>query len=128
MGFLMQLGLIILLFTSVLIAYLFKPLNYEVNDRFLSIKRPLKSVFIELDSIEDIRIYPKGGVTVRTFASGGFFGYFGKFHNDNIGDMTYYATSSNNKILIVLKSGENIVVTPDDEKMLEILKSSIQKQ
>ena len=56
--------------------------------------------------------------TIRTFGVGGLFGYFGKFRNSKIGTMTWYATMRNQAILINLKDGQRIVITPDNPESL----------
>jgi len=60
--------------------------------------------------------------SIRTFGSGGLFGYFGKFYNTKYGDMTWYATRVSRFVMVELKGGEHIVLTPDQEDLVEKLK------
>ncbi len=50
----------------------------------------------------------------RTFGVGGLFGYSGHYHNETIGDMTFYATQNKNWVLVHTIKGESIILTPDD--------------
>jgi hypothetical protein len=96
--------------------YGFSPQSYWLEDGVLTVKRAFKSRKIYLDQISEIRPVEEGEMkrTVRTFGSGGLFGYFGKFYNSTFGSMTWYATKRKEMVLIVLKRGEKIIITPDD--------------
>ena len=57
---------------------------------------------IPLNSIHSIDIISTTTISgsIRLFASGGFFGYFGIFKNKNIGKYTMYATELKNLIMV----------------------------
>ncbi len=57
--------------------------------------------------------------SLRTFGSGGLFGYFGKFYNDKFGDMTWYATRVSHFVMVELKDGRHLVLTPDQDGLDE---------
>ncbi|MFM7328528.1 MAG: PH domain-containing protein, partial [Bacteroidota bacterium] len=62
--------------------------------------------------------------SIRLFGSGGLFGYFGKFRNSTFGTMNWYATRLGKFVVIILRSGEKFVVTPDDESFAAHLRSA----
>ena len=107
-----------LLFFILVIAgcYLFSTKKYLLNGKELIIVRPIKERIILLSDIEEIRPVAKGEMrwTIRTFGVGGLFGYYGKFYNRKFGSMTWYTTQLKNRIFIRIKSGEKIIITPDD--------------
>lgn len=52
--------------------------------------------------------------SIRTFGVGGLFGYFGKFANAKLGNMTWYATRRDKTVLIKTAGNKKIILTPDD--------------
>ena len=102
-----------------LMAYLFRPLYYELTGSELIIHRPIKDVKIVRQNI--LRAEPvdkkqlKG--TIRLFGVGGFFGYYGKFTNSRFGSMTWYATRKDNTILLTTGDKKKILLTPDEPEL-----------
>lgn len=112
----------IVLLTS-LICYLFHPSGYWVDDTTLIINRPLKNVVIPKSAIQKAELLTAADMkwSIRTFGVGGLFGYFGKFTNTKIGNMTWYATQRKNYVLIVT-GGSRLILTPDNaEAFLQAL-------
>lgn len=62
---------------------------------FGTINIPIKDI-IEIKAIEN----SETAFSIRTFGSGGLFGYLGKFKNKKLGSYTMYATNVNELILI----------------------------
>ncbi len=95
---------------------LLKPLNYEITENELIIRRLIKSVHIERSDIESIELLDKSELkgTVRTFGVGGLFGWYGKFANSKLGDMTWYVTRRDKPVLIIKKDGKKILISPDE--------------
>jgi hypothetical protein len=110
------LPLAILLMIIYLICMLLKPLNYEITENELIIRRLIKSVHIERSDIESIELLDKSELkgTVRTFGVGGLFGWYGKFANSKLGDMTWYVTRRDKPVLIIKKDGKKILISPDE--------------
>ena len=54
------------------------------------------------------------------FGSGGFFGYYGWFHNMEMGLFKAYSTNRQNAILIKIVGGKKILISP--ERPAEFLK------
>ncbi len=94
---------------------LFRPLNYQVTDKYLIIHRPLKDVIVERKTIASVERLDDVTVqkSVRTLGVGGLFGYFGKYANRKNGSMTWYATKRNHAVMICTDDNKKIVLTPD---------------
>jgi hypothetical protein len=106
--------LMLLVFIPVL---LYRPKGYEIDPEAIIIKRDVKDLRIEKKDIEFIRPLEREEMrgTIRTFAVGGIFGYFGKYLNSQLGGFIMYATNMNNLILIATKTGKKFVISPDDK-------------
>ncbi|SKB48019.1 PH domain-containing protein [Dyadobacter psychrophilus] len=98
------------------ITYAFRPVDYQVTRDKLIIRRPLNEVVIERSNIAKVEALETDQLrwSFRTFGVGGLFGYFGKFYNFKIGNMTWYATRRKNAVLIKTIKGKNIIITPDE--------------
>lgn len=110
------LPLAILLIAIYLICWSLKPLRYEISDDEIIIRRWIKSVHINKSEIESLKFLDKNELagSLRTFGVGGLFGWYGKFTNKELGDMTWYITRRDKPILIMTKMGKNILISPDD--------------
>lgn len=116
---------ILLLFIAILLgSFLFAPQSYSLSNNEIIINRPIKNRKINIYDIEEVRIIPDTEIKglIRTFGVGGVFGYFGKHYNSKLGNITLYATQRKNYILIQMKQGKKIIITPNDIKMLEKIK------
>jgi hypothetical protein len=110
----------VILFLVYLFCFLYRPIDYRTTDNQLIVNRLVKKVILDKSEVLNIEFLTNEGLkgTIRTFGVGGLFGYFGKFRNSNIGNMTWYTTRRNNAILINLKDGRKIVITPDNPESL----------
>jgi len=110
------LPLAILLLSIYLICWYLKPLRYEISPDELIICRLFKSVRIKRSEIENLTLIDKNKLngTIRTFGVGGLFGWYGKFSNNELGDMTWYLTRRDKPILISTKANKKILISPDD--------------
>jgi hypothetical protein len=117
-------GAPMLAIAALIVSYIYRPIKYVLtSDSFLVI-RPIGSKKFPLQDIREARLIEKGElmVAIRTFGSGGFFGYYGKYYNRKLGYMTWYTTQRRNRILIQMNNGKKIVISPDDLSLLEKLK------
>lgn len=120
------LPLAILLIIIYLICLYLKPLRYEIREDEIIIRRLIKSVRIRRSDIESLKLLDKSAIkgTVRTFGVGGLFGWYGKFANSQLGDMTWYVTRRDKIVLINKKDGKKILISPDEaENFVEALKA-----
>jgi hypothetical protein len=97
------------------ICYLLSPIDYSIESGKLIIRRPWKNVVIDRDKITHVELLKdeKLKKSIRTFGSGGLFGFFGKFYNAKIGNMIWYATRMN-RVVLVQAENKNIILTPDE--------------
>lgn len=112
-------------------ALCFTPIDVNVDDNEVKIRRPLKSRRIKMSEIQSAEPYqvpqkPNGkafrSMPVRTF------GHWGHYHDDNIGDYFAYYGKPENTVLITLKDGRKYVVGGSDAKALaDAINSKISK-
>ncbi|MDX5346608.1 MAG: PH domain-containing protein [Hymenobacteraceae bacterium] len=119
---------LVLLVSILGVTFCISPRGYILTRNRLIIKRIFSDRLIFVKDIKQARLLQPDEMkgTIRTFGSGGLFGYFGKFYNNHLGIFTAYMTQRKNKILIRLYSGEDIIVTPDDMYFLEDLQKQLQ--
>lgn len=117
--------ILLVMLTTFVGAYLFSVRGYLIKGDTLIIRRHVRPRNIAFADIESVRMpVPKEfSGTIRTFGVGGLFGYFGTFWNRRLGSMTWYATQAKNRVLIKTKSGKKIVITPDDVRLFDLLRS-----
>jgi len=98
--------------------------GYSLQPQELRIIRLGWSKDIPYNDIVDIEYSPDAMMgSLRKFGIGGFFSYYGMFKNRVLGDYKAYATHRKNTVVITIKSGKKIVVTPSDpERFVEDLK------
>jgi hypothetical protein len=98
----------------------FAPRYYLIKDDGIIIKKVIGKIIIhkkEVESITMIKSEMLNGV-IRTFASGGFFGYYGLFYSNSMKKITMYAGSiSKNLVLIKLKTGKSYIITPKEPEI-----------
>lgn len=111
-----KLFLMIFFILILVITYILSVNSYEINKSNITIKRLSYNITIEFNQIKNIEKLEDGKLTwsLRTFGSGGLFGYFGKFWNKEFGNMTWYATRRDKAIMIITNEDAKIVITPDD--------------
>lgn len=66
----------------------------------------------DIKSVELIEKATLSG-TIRTFGVGGLFGWYGKFANSQLGNMTWYLTRRDKPVLILKKDSKKILISPD---------------
>lgn len=94
--------LTIILLTTVIAGVGYMPIRLKANDEKVTVRRLFGSLEILLNEVIDTRRIFKSEIdgSIRTFGSGGLFGYLGRFKNDRLGNYTMYATELNNLILV----------------------------
>lgn len=98
------------------VTYSFRPIDYDITDEQLIIHRTINDVIIKRQDIKHVTPISKDQMkwTIRTFGVGGLFGYYGKFVNSKLGDMTWYATRRDKTVLIETVDNKKLIVTPDE--------------
>lgn len=101
-----------------LIAYIYAPRGYVINENGLTIKLGISSIIIPMSEITRIYNIPKEQMnnTNKSFASGGLFGYYGRFENKTLGSFKMYAGRFDSLIIIVKSNGDKIIISPEKPK------------
>jgi len=101
-----------------IIGYLLAPSGYEVRDDAFAIQRHgISPILIPLATVGSVEQASRDQVfrgAVRWAASGGLFGYYGAFQSPGLGYFKAYATDADRLVILRLKSGSPVVVSPDD--------------
>lgn len=116
-----ELGDMVPIYTSVAllliygISYAFSPINYRLTAQELIVHRFLTNATIDRQTIKSVDLIDRSQLnwSVRTFGVGGLFGYYGKFFNSKLGNMTWYATRKDKTVLITTMNNKKIIITPD---------------
>jgi hypothetical protein len=98
------------------LAFVFRPINYNLTADKLIIHRRFADVKIDRNQIKSVELLDKDkiGWTIRTFGVGGLFGYYGKFANRKLGSMTWYATRKDRTVLVQTVDNKKIILTPNE--------------
>ena len=112
----MMLFMVFFLPIVLVIAYLLAPKQYEVSDNELVFVNNFGKKVILKNNIDKVNAITKTdlGFAIRTFGSGGLFGYYGMFRSKNLGKMRWFCTRKDNLVLIETKDGNQYMASPDD--------------
>jgi hypothetical protein len=107
----------IFVFAPLFVTSFFIPISYSISEKEIIIHKIIGKTFIHKNDIDDIFVihsHDLQGMS-RTFASGGFGGYFGKYSSPKYGIIHVYAgTLSKNLIMIQLKDNTLYLITPKE--------------
>ena len=97
-----------------IVSTLFMIRGYVVTESQLIIPRLLWSNKFELSDLTEVTVEPHAmAKSIRMMGSGGFFGFFGRFRNQELGNYQAFVTDRSRSV--VLKFGsKTIVVSPHD--------------
>jgi hypothetical protein len=103
-------------FLALGITAFYRTKGYGLDAEGLHIYRPIGEVKYALHNIRSVASVTARdlGFGIRTFGSGGFLGYFGKFYYRNYGHVTLYVTDREKMLLITLADDKKIIISPDD--------------
>ncbi len=89
----------------IIMGALFLPLQVSVTNDEICINRGIGNVSIKTIDIREIRRTSTSDTqnSIRTFGSGGLWGFLGKFKNSGLGDYTMYVTNTSNMITVKTK-------------------------
>lgn len=110
-------SLSILLILIIAISYILSTDSYSIiPGEMLVIHKVIGNIMIPCNNIQHIDIIHPNilWLSIRTFGSGGLFGYFGYFYNKEYGRMQWYATQRKNCLVLITNNGKKILITPDD--------------
>ena len=119
------------LFIVLILSWGYAPKSYSIDDGRVCVNRMLMQPFeILISDIASVEVVPKQRLkgSIRTFGSGAFFGYYGRFTNRHFGAMRWYATNLNNAVLIRTRENKKIILTPNErDSFINAIQSSIKK-
>lgn len=118
--------LLILLVIILLPALFFAPVSVLTDGQMLAVRRPLKTKYIHVDDIAEVRYAPPTMGAKRICASGGFLGYWGWFNEKPEGNYFGYFGRSSDTFLLILKNGRQYMIGCDDSsEVADILRNAI---
>lgn len=127
MGLVIVSGVALLIFAINVLVLFWVPKDYRVTkDKVvvMGIFRPIKE--INRQEIRKVEVVDNAlRDAIRTFASGGLYGYFGKFSSDRFGYFDMYAGSSGKRAVLIesLSNQKLILVPPDAEAFVALFKN-----
>ncbi len=102
----------LLLLTVVLITYGFSPRGFSLSPDGLRIHRPFGAHVLPYDRIRSARRAQPGELCgLRTFGSGGMFGFFGWFWSRRLGH--YRAFVTNRREMVLVEAERPYLLTPE---------------
>lgn len=115
-GWIERILLTIFIAGSLLVAFLLRPVKFSIDTTQLVLHKGWGKTHIALaDITEALAVTGTDlGTGIRTFGSGGFFGYFGRFRYQKVGAVTAFVTDRAKMVLIKTKSGKKYLISPDD--------------
>ncbi len=88
----------------------YTPMSVSVTANSLNVNRSLRVKSIPFDEIESIRLWPPTMGERRVCGSGGWFGYWGWFHDRELGHYFAYYGKSSDCFLVRLRNGRSYVI------------------
>lgn len=123
-GLTLTIGVIIITWTFLVGLYM--PLSIYTEEDALVVKRAFKEKRIPYVNIQDIRPCPPTMAERRLLGSGGFFGYWGWFHEKDLGKYFAYYGKASDCFLVILKDGSQYMLGCEDpSRVVELIKSRI---
>lgn len=121
--------LTIILLTTVIAGVGYMPIRLKANDEKVTVRRLFGSLEIPLHEVIDTRRIFKSEIdgSIRTFGSGGLFGYLGRFKNDRLGNYTMYATELNNLILVRTNNKKYVFSCSRPQEFVEFVNLQIKQ-
>ena len=105
---------LVFLVTPVIVAFALRgeaPTGYTLDDNVVRIERRAGAFTIPLSAIREVREIPPQVTFIRIGGSGGWYGYYGEFKSRDLGQVTMYATRSDDRVFLAT-DGRNYVITP----------------
>ena len=121
---------LIVVFIATIIGGLgYMPIRLTIGNDKIILHRLFGAINIPIKDIIAIKAIPNSetAFSIRTFGSGGLFGYLGKFKNKKLGYYTMYATDINELILIRTARKTYVFSCRNRDKFIESVKLTIIK-
>ncbi len=95
-----------------LLAWAYSPQKYILSEKGITIKRPIKPIFIPVEKIRKVEEKDfKSYKLIRKWRNGGLFSITGSFWSKEEGTMHFYAKNGN---YVMIHADKKYVLSPDD--------------
>jgi hypothetical protein len=114
---------------TIVIGSCYVPIRLKASGDKITIRLLLVSQEIPLNEVIEVRQISKFDVSgsIRTFGSGGLFGYLGRFKSNKLGNYTMYATEWNNLVLIRTNNKKYVISCKKAQDFVEYINSQLRK-
>lgn len=94
--------LTIVFFTTIIGGVSYMPIRLNADDEKIRVRKLFCALEIPMSEVTGVKRILESDLSgsIQTFASGGLFGYLGRFKNDRLGNYSMYATELKHLILI----------------------------
>ena len=113
-------GVSLLMLGTFLPAFLLRPFRYDLEAGELVIRKhllPRRVPVAQIAAASEVS-YGELKITIRVWASGGLWGWYGIFLSSRYGRLTMQCTELKNLVMLTLADGKKIVLSPSDPKSL----------
>lgn len=119
----------IIILSIILIPSMYTPIRLSINNEKIVLKRVIGNIEINLNDIKSVTPISNREISnsIRTFGSGGLFGYIGQFKNNIFGNYTMYATEKKNLIYINTKKEKYIISCSKSHEFTELANKKMKK-
>ncbi|MDR3286056.1 MAG: PH domain-containing protein [Prevotellaceae bacterium] len=111
-----------------ILPFLYMPTKISVDDKNLIVNQIKGKIEIPINEILEIRAIKTGDLSnnIRTFGSGGLFGYLGKFENPQFGNYQMYVVNKKNLFVLKTQNGKIYVFScKNPEKLIQVINNQI---
>ena len=95
-------------------ALCYMPISITLDDKHLRIRRPLKTKNIPVAEISGVRLCAPTMGAKRICGSGGWFGWYGRFKENDLGNYFAYYGKASDCFLVTLKNGKKYMLGCND--------------
>lgn len=116
--------LIIVFIATIIGGIGYMPIRLTMGNDRITLHRLFGAINIPMNEIIEFKTIPSSEImySIRTFGSGGLFGYLGKFKNKKLGNYTMYATNLNELILIRTNRRTYVFSCKNRDEFIEYVK------
>lgn len=118
----LMLGGILIIFSFFITPGLYTPLRISVGPDQIVIHRIIGNKNIPMEKVKDASLYKSNSNSIRLFASGGLWGYIGKFKNKEMGTYTMYVTHPKQMVLLHTDEGYFVFSCEKHSEVLDLIK------
>jgi hypothetical protein len=121
--------LMVIVIGTIVIGSCYAPIRLKANGDKITIRLLLVLREVPLSEVIEVRQISKFDVSgsIRTFGSGGLFGYLGRFKNNKLGSYTMYATEWNNLVLVRTNNKKYVISCTKAQDFVEYINSQLRK-